>query len=28
MDDRPKLRVCSLCLKLAIEGDKITLSGR
>ena len=25
-EDRPKSRVCSLCLKLATVGDKITLS--
>ena len=28
MEDRPKSSVCSLCLKLATVGDKITLSGR
>ena len=28
MEDRPKSNVCSLCLKLATVGDKITLSGR
>ena len=27
-EDRPKSSVCSLCLKLATVGDKITLSGR
>jgi len=28
MQDRPKSSVCSLCLKLATVGDKITLSER
>jgi len=27
-EDRPKSSACSLCLKLATVGDKITLSGR